>query len=123
MSAGSDPHYVLLVDDIPDNLVALEALVRRPGVELLKANSAREALELLLVHEVSLALVDVIERQPLTGEITVGVSYYEAEGCNSQETGGSVTFEIPTPELGVCCPIGEAECASTGPRGGWARNI
>src|SRR6202042_1099169 len=50
---------VLLVDDTPENLVALEALLRRDGVELLKAASGAEALELLLVHEVSLALLDV----------------------------------------------------------------
>jgi signal transduction histidine kinase len=50
---------VLLVDDVPENLVALEALLRVDGVESLCARSGREALELLLVHEVALALVDV----------------------------------------------------------------
>ena len=49
----------LLVDDTPENLVALEALLRRDGLELLVARSGSEALELLLVHEVSLALLDV----------------------------------------------------------------
>ena len=50
---------ILLVDDLEDNLVALEALLRGDGLKLLKATSAREALELLLAHEVALALVDV----------------------------------------------------------------
>lgn len=50
---------VLAVDDVPDNLVALEALLRRPGVELLTATSGTDALELLLVHDVALALIDV----------------------------------------------------------------
>ncbi|MEO8704648.1 MAG: hybrid sensor histidine kinase/response regulator [Kofleriaceae bacterium] len=50
---------VLLVDDIADNLIALEALLRRDGVELLKAESGADALELLLAHEFSLALLDV----------------------------------------------------------------
>jgi len=50
---------ILLVDDIDENVVALEALLRREGLELLKARSGSEALELLLVHEVSLALLDV----------------------------------------------------------------
>jgi two-component system sensor histidine kinase/response regulator len=50
---------ILLVDDLEVNLLALEALLRGDGVELLLASSAREALELLLVHEVALALVDV----------------------------------------------------------------
>src|ERR1043165_4653452 len=54
-----EPLKILLVDDTPDNLVVLEALLRRDGVELLAARSGAEALELLLVHEVALALVDV----------------------------------------------------------------
>jgi signal transduction histidine kinase len=54
-----EPLYVLLVDDTPENLVALGALLRRDGVELLQARSGKEALELLLEHDVSLALLDV----------------------------------------------------------------
>ncbi|TDS83680.1 hybrid sensor histidine kinase/response regulator [Comamonas sp. JUb58] len=50
----------LIVDDIPQNLVALEALLQRDGVQFLKAHSAREALELLLQHnDIALALLDV----------------------------------------------------------------
>ncbi|MDB5848272.1 MAG: hybrid sensor histidine kinase/response regulator [Rhodoferax sp.] len=49
----------LLVDDLQENLLALSALLRRDDVELLIAHSAREALELLLVHDVALALLDV----------------------------------------------------------------
>jgi response regulator RpfG family c-di-GMP phosphodiesterase len=49
----------LLVDDIEENLIALEALLRRDGLTILKARSGFEALELLLVHEVALALLDV----------------------------------------------------------------
>jgi signal transduction histidine kinase len=55
----TEPINVLLVDDAPENLVALEALLRREGVRLLPARSGAEALELLLVHEVALALIDV----------------------------------------------------------------
>jgi signal transduction histidine kinase len=54
-----EPIKFLLVDDVPENLVALEALLRRDGLEILKARSGAEALELLLVHEVALALLDV----------------------------------------------------------------
>ena len=50
---------ILLVDDLPDNLLVLKALLSRDGVELMKAQSAREALELLLVHDFALALLDV----------------------------------------------------------------
>jgi len=54
-----EPIKFLLVDDVPENLVALEALLRRDGLEILNARSGAEALELLLVHEVALALLDV----------------------------------------------------------------
>ena len=50
---------ILVVDDIQQNLAAVEALLARPGLRLLKAASGAEALELLLVHEVALALIDV----------------------------------------------------------------
>lgn len=53
------PVYFLLVDDRHANLLALEALLARDELVLLKAHSGEEALELLLRHEVALALVDV----------------------------------------------------------------
>lgn len=49
----------LLVDDLPENLLALSALLRSDDVEILTARSGTEALELLLVHEVALAFLDV----------------------------------------------------------------
>ena len=55
----ADPIKLLLVDDIEDNLLALEALLERDGLEILKAGSGSEALELLLTHEVALAFLDV----------------------------------------------------------------
>lgn len=56
---NAEPVYFLLVDDLEGNLLALEALLRRDGLVLLKANSGAEALELLLSHDVALALIDV----------------------------------------------------------------
>jgi len=55
----SEPIKFLIVDDTEENLVALEALIRRDGLEVLKARSGSQALELLLVHEVALAFLDV----------------------------------------------------------------
>lgn len=55
----SAPVKFLLVDDLPENLLSLEALLRRDGLLLLKAKSGDEALELLLEHDVALALIDV----------------------------------------------------------------
>ena len=49
----------LLVDDRAENLLALSGLLRGDDVELLEARSGPEALELLLVHDVALALLDV----------------------------------------------------------------
>jgi PAS domain S-box-containing protein len=49
----------LLVDDHTENLIALEALLRRDGLEIFKAGSGPEALELLLMHDFALALLDV----------------------------------------------------------------
>jgi two-component system, sensor histidine kinase and response regulator len=49
----------LLVDDLEENLLALSALLRRDDVEILEARSGAAALELLLVHDVALALLDV----------------------------------------------------------------
>lgn len=50
---------LLLVDDIEENLIALEALLKRLDVEIMTASSGSAALELLLVHEFAIALLDV----------------------------------------------------------------
>ena len=49
----------LVVDDREENVLALSALLRAPDVEILEASSGTEALEMLLVHDVALALLDV----------------------------------------------------------------
>lgn len=59
MTSTLDPVHFLLVDDLAENLLSLEVLLQREGVVLLKARSGDEALELLLAHEVALALLDV----------------------------------------------------------------
>ena len=59
MTSAAEPIKFLLVDDLEENLLALEALLQREGLACLKARSGEEALELLLVHDVALALLDV----------------------------------------------------------------
>lgn len=54
-----EPVHFLLVDDLEENLLSLEALLKRDGLAMLKAKSGEEALELLLRHDVALALLDV----------------------------------------------------------------
>lgn len=49
----------LAVDDVQENLVAIEALIRRDRLVLDTARSGAEALELLLRHDYALALIDV----------------------------------------------------------------
>ncbi|CAI8765607.1 Histidine kinase [Pseudomonas sp. IT-P253] len=50
---------LLIVDDLPENLLALEALIKREDRMVYKALSADEALSLLLQHEFALAILDV----------------------------------------------------------------
>jgi two-component system sensor histidine kinase/response regulator len=50
---------ILLVDDRAENMLALEAILRCEGLEILTARSGDEALELLLIHEIALAIIDV----------------------------------------------------------------
>ncbi|EJU13795.1 bacteriophytochrome protein [Sphingomonas sp. LH128] len=55
----SDHVPVLLVDDLPANLTALEALLTDENITVFEARSGPEALELLLAHDFALALLDV----------------------------------------------------------------
>ncbi len=50
---------LLIVDDLPENLLALEALIKGGDREVFKALSADEALSLLLQHDFALAIIDV----------------------------------------------------------------
>jgi signal transduction histidine kinase len=59
MIPRTPPVKFLIVDDREENLLVLEALLRQDGLQILKARSGEEALELLLVHDVALALLDV----------------------------------------------------------------
>ena len=56
---GGRPAKILLVDDRPENLLALEAILQGLGHELLKARSGEEALKVLLTEDVALMLLDV----------------------------------------------------------------
>ena len=50
---------VLIVDDLPENLRALEAVIRDGQRLVFQAASGEEALSLMLEHEFALAILDV----------------------------------------------------------------
>lgn len=55
----SEPMNVLLVDDQPANLVALQAMLQSLGQNLVLAGSGREALKWLLTNDAAVVLLDV----------------------------------------------------------------
>src|SRR5450830_448859 len=50
---------LLIVDDLPENLRALNALIRESDRSVYQASSGEEALALLLEHDFALAILDV----------------------------------------------------------------
>jgi signal transduction histidine kinase len=56
---AEDKVNILLVDDQPGKLLSYEAILSELGENLLKASSAREALEYLLKTDVAVVLIDV----------------------------------------------------------------
>lgn len=57
--SASDPSKLLIVDDLPENLRALDALIRDEQRQVFQAQSGEEALSLMLEHEFALAILDV----------------------------------------------------------------
>lgn len=60
MEVGKDRPKILIVDDIPENLVALKMLLKKIDVDVVKANSGKEALEATLHQDFNLILLDVM---------------------------------------------------------------
>jgi CheY-like chemotaxis protein len=57
--ADAELTNILLVDDRPENLLALESVLDGLGYTIFKANSGQEALRLVLKHDFDLILLDV----------------------------------------------------------------
>lgn len=57
---GDGSSVLLVVDDYPENLISMRALLQRDDWVVITAASGVEALELLLQHEVDLVLLDVM---------------------------------------------------------------
>lgn len=60
MTDDDTPEQILLVDDIPQNLVALKGILANPRYTLLQATSGEEALRIALREELTLVLLDVV---------------------------------------------------------------
>lgn len=68
---------ILLVDDKPANLFALEKILSELPVELFKAESGDEALKLTLSHDFALVLLDV--KMPIMNGYEVAQVFHSAE--------------------------------------------
>ncbi|MBQ7589812.1 MAG: response regulator [Verrucomicrobia bacterium] len=51
--------YCLLVDDVPMNLMVLEATMKRMGFKTIRANSGKEALKILETEPIDIVLTDL----------------------------------------------------------------
>lgn len=54
-----DTANILIVDDLPENLLALNALIRGDGRTIFQASRGEQALDLLLENDFALAILDV----------------------------------------------------------------
>lgn len=59
MPYSNEKIKLLIVDDLNENLRALDAILRAPDRVILQARSGLDALELLLAHDFALAILDV----------------------------------------------------------------
>lgn len=76
--AESSPVKILAVDDREDNLLSIETILEKEGYTVIKANSGRAALKLLLrEHDFSLILMDV--QMPQMNGLETATLIYERE--------------------------------------------
>jgi adenylate cyclase len=61
---SNDPARILVVDDVPENVRLLEAVLEANGYEVVSATSGRGALELALSASPDIVLLDVMMPQP-----------------------------------------------------------
>lgn len=59
MENSPEKFNILIVDDRPENLIALESIIDSTELIIIKALSGNEALSLMIEHDISLVLLDV----------------------------------------------------------------
>ena len=105
-----EPLKILLVDDIPENLLTLESILEDDSRILIKAFSGNEALKLLMEEPIDLILLDIqmpemdgvevaqlLRVNPKTKHIPIifvsAIAKSERPSLDGFETG---TFELPS---------------------------
>ena len=78
-AAQNEPVSILLVDDKPENLMALQAILERPDYRFLLARSGADALRIALNERFDLALVDVV--MPEMNGLEVATHLKSLERC------------------------------------------
>ncbi|HEY3404672.1 MAG TPA: response regulator [Ohtaekwangia sp.] len=69
---------ILVVDDRADNLLSMESLLDKGGYRIVKANSGKEALKILL-HELDFALILMDVKMPVLNGFETAAMIYERE--------------------------------------------
>jgi K+-sensing histidine kinase KdpD len=78
-SAGSAVANILIVDDRPENLLSLRAILEQPDYRLVCASSGEEALSLALRENFAVALIDI--SMPGMDGLEVAIHMKELERC------------------------------------------
>jgi signal transduction histidine kinase/ActR/RegA family two-component response regulator len=78
-SAGSPVANILMVDDRPENLLSLRAILEQPDYRLVSAGSGEEALSLALRENFAVALIDI--SMPGMDGLEVAIHMKELERC------------------------------------------
>jgi K+-sensing histidine kinase KdpD/AmiR/NasT family two-component response regulator len=78
-SSGSPVANILIVDDRPENLLSLRAILEQPDYRLVCASSGEEALSLALRENFAVALIDI--SMPGMDGLEVAIHMKELERC------------------------------------------
>jgi signal transduction histidine kinase len=86
------PIQILVVDDTPSNLLALEAVLAQPEVTVVRAASGAEALALIQAHDYAVVILDV--QMPVMGGLEVARRIREDNGDRTTPIIFLTAFEV-----------------------------
>lgn len=107
-----DTVNILIVDDLPENLISLESILEKEGRNIIKAHSGNEALKIAMEQNIALAILDVqmpemdgfevarlLSENPKTRDISIlfvtALSYNEKFALQGYEEGGVDYLQKP----------------------------